>query len=385
MNGHQTGVVDLREVVAEPGSVGQHISATWNVEKDITMKEKKAFTLIELLVVVAIIALLISILLPSLARAREHAKQSVCANNLRSITTAVKVYAHDHNDRWPTAATWRGMGYSYINMGGSAFEGTMGGSSNLPRNEESDGSFSDKGTQLSNSRSVWLLVRSKLTTPNQYICPSSVEDNFSQESDVISYYDFKGYGYCSYGYQMTQYARDNSGLPRENLDPRMVLLADKSPFFIQSETTACETDQCGEPVDGVVAYTQKLVSDLGSPTWTMPFTDANHVDPAYQATRYNSPNHGGRDEGEGQNIARTDGSVSFVRTCTAGVDGDNIYTVSRPESVGNPLGLQVLWAGLKPGSGSNRGATGFRSLIVPKPGTSIYMYKHATTDTLILN
>lgn len=60
-----------------------------------------AFTLIELLVVVAIITLLISILLPSLGRAREQAKQVVCRNNLRSIWTGVLTYAFDHRDRVP--------------------------------------------------------------------------------------------------------------------------------------------------------------------------------------------------------------------------------------------------------------------------------------------
>ncbi len=59
------------------------------------------FTLIELLVVTSIITVLISILLPSLSRAREQAKQVVCRNNLRSIWTGVLQYAYAHRDRVP--------------------------------------------------------------------------------------------------------------------------------------------------------------------------------------------------------------------------------------------------------------------------------------------
>ncbi len=56
------------------------------------------FTLIELLVVVAIIAVLISILLPSLAGARKQAKQVLCLTNVRSIGEASSFYAQEYND-----------------------------------------------------------------------------------------------------------------------------------------------------------------------------------------------------------------------------------------------------------------------------------------------
>ena len=63
----------------------------------------KAFTLVELLVVIAIVAILASLLLPALAKAKQRAQGTKCLNSLKELTLTISLSAADHNDEspWP--------------------------------------------------------------------------------------------------------------------------------------------------------------------------------------------------------------------------------------------------------------------------------------------
>ena len=62
---------------------------------------RTGFTLVELLVVIGIIALLISILLPALNKAREHAQRTACLSNLHQIGTFIAMYTSSFRGELP--------------------------------------------------------------------------------------------------------------------------------------------------------------------------------------------------------------------------------------------------------------------------------------------
>jgi prepilin-type N-terminal cleavage/methylation domain-containing protein len=280
------------------------------------VKRKKGFTLIELLVVVAIIALLISILLPSLARAREITKRAVCASNLRGIGQGMKVYSNDNYDWFPIAPFAEGSttsGYQHL----VNFIGNMSNNLTVPVTT---------GTALTAvhpSRSLFILVIEGTCTPKQFVCPScgDNEDDLRNKSGTtetasqpgVTRFDFKGYPFESYGYQMPFGPKAR---PNEGCDTRMALAADKGPFF---EAGTADSN------NGTVRDKSTLVNP--DQAIELRYTNNSSEAEILKADNekwkpYNSRNH----QSEGQNVLFVDSHVDFVRKPIVGVNYDNIYT-----------------------------------------------------------
>jgi prepilin-type N-terminal cleavage/methylation domain-containing protein len=309
-------------------------------------KRKKGFTLIELLVVVAIIALLISILLPSLSRAREMSKRLVCGANLKGLGTSFKIYANDNDELWPVPA------FDSSEVNGSPDDGKTGieyvgqwaGNADLERYEISKDEYhpdNDPSTALSTTRAFWMLVRTGDVTVKQYWCPSS-DDVVDDTNEIDRYYDFKSVERVSYGYQVPYGPGDTR--PSENADTRIAMAADKGPF---------------NPANG----RDPNLND---------FDDYDTLTPASRWKRLNSGNHGGRGSGEGQNILFQDGHADFERKPIVGVDQDNIYTLMSDNAT--ELGRLI---GEEPGTSSEWGS------VNPYPGEGTFDEDRATSDSLI--
>jgi prepilin-type processing-associated H-X9-DG protein len=298
-------------------------------------------------VVIAIIALLISILLPSLSRARELSKRLVCASNVKGVGTSCKIYSNENAEKWPIPAFKEGA----IDLTNILYtddidkKGQVGFERYLPSISE-NAQFRNVGsTKVSVTRAYWMLVRSGDITVKQFVCPSSGDEDDPTE-DVDYYYDFLEYKHISYGYQVPFGPRDTR--PREGMDNRQAAAADKGPWYKNIPTPNWKAGPNQQPI--------------------------GLEDPPKLWRPFNSRNHGGQDNGEGQNVLFADGHVTFARTPAQGIDNDNIYT--------------VITSGPWVPQAYNRihGETPHQTPLPAYPGEGVFgdgAGKHSSTDTLI--
>ena len=249
------------------------------------MKLRKGFTLIELLVVVAIIALLISILLPSLQRAREIANRTVCATNLKGTHSAMYVYSVNNRNSFPR---WS-----------KGDEDDVKGFTGLRDKDQDDDKLASSSTAA-----LWKMVQDGSMDTGQFICPSSlnIEDDLRVKKKAVSLrllWDFDSTNNISYSTMnmYDQYARVNWSA---NAAPGYIIMGD-------------DNSNDG-PHNG---YDGKSGDDIQR-----------------MQEEENSTNH---TNNEGQALLRADGSSKFYDNPYAGVQKDNVYALDgRDEDDGDP-------------------------------------------------
>lgn len=161
-----------------------------------------AFSLVELLLVIGIIALLVSILVPVVARAKELAKRAVCATNTTGIAKALAMYAANNNAIYPYRAI---TGDCTVAVGST-------------------------GNSLANSANLRLVYATGLCQKQTFLCPST---GFIPDTRDINAVDFAARNNISYGYQVPYNAMTGGGkgpgAPSMRLPANVAILADMSP------------------------------------------------------------------------------------------------------------------------------------------------------------
>lgn len=154
-----------------------------------TKRPRAGFTLLELLIVVGLIGILAALLLPALSRAREAAKRSMCASNLKQIGLAFEMYLQEHNETYPAwqdqplteePGYWLWMGRGWRNLLAEY----------IPGGQEDPGVFYCPSDTREDSitrfeRTSYAYSMAFYHSPEQINSLSSVADNYSNPLPTI--------------------------------------------------------------------------------------------------------------------------------------------------------------------------------------------------------
>lgn len=137
------------------------------------MRRPRAFTLVELLVVIGIIAILISVLLPTLGRARESAQRTACLSNVRELGNFFRLYAAQNKDAMPI--------------------GCVGGNVASPTSVEKQFSYVVNWNNTNGTKVVemgCLPMAGLVKSPRTFYCPSYTQDPIFTYNDPQNVWPF---------------------------------------------------------------------------------------------------------------------------------------------------------------------------------------------------